>query len=240
MIGDLGRGQPVTPEIDRGVQRGGRLLLAGRDLRIAPRQHHKRRLALGERGAAVGARTHHAQLDAARQLQLHVPLFGGDRHRVIPVALVAPRSASGPVIEQRGTVHHDLNVAADTRRDPHQGTDRAGIGRRPPVVRPPRRVFGRAHRQEILDDHPPRRRLPRGFQHHRPRHIPPVLRNLGIAGTEPEQTSRPVQKRREHTRGIRAGQAQPLDRPIGRDQAALLTIRQQPILGNRRKIAHRA
>ena len=101
MIGDLGRAQPVAPEVDGGVQRAERLVLAARNVAAAPGQHHERRLALGERGAAVTAGAQHAERDAARQLQPHVPLFGADRHGVVSVARVAPRAAGGPVVEQR-------------------------------------------------------------------------------------------------------------------------------------------
>ena len=48
-----------------------------------------------------------------------------------------------------------------------------------------------------------------------------------------------VQERPEHTRGIGSGQAQPFDRPVRRDQAALLAIRQESIISNRRERAHR-
>ena len=50
---------------------------------------------------------------------------------------------------------------------------------------------------------------------------------------------RPVQQRPEHARGVRPGQAQPLDRPVRGDQAALLAVGQQPVRGYGRKCAHR-
>ena len=65
--------------------------------------------------------------------------------------------------------------------------------------------------------------------------MPAVLRRVGVAETEPERVGRPVQQRPEHTRRIRARQAQPLDRPVRRDQAALLTIGQEPVIGNPRR-----
>ena len=136
MVGDPRRAQPVAPEIDRGVQRAERLVLAGRDVSAAPGQGYERRLALGKRGAAITAGTDHAQGDAARELKLHIPFFRGDRHGVVPVALVVPSAADAPVIEQRGAVHHGLDPAADARRDPDQGADRAEIRGRPVIVRP--------------------------------------------------------------------------------------------------------
>ena len=139
--------------------------------------------------------------------------------------------------EQRDAVHHDLDPATDAGRDPDQGAGRAKIGRGTVVVRPPGPAFGRADRQEVLHDHPSRGGLPGGFQHHRPRDVPAMLRHLGIAGAEPEGASAPVQQRPEHARGVRAWQAQPLDGAVWRNQAALLAVGQEPILGNGRKRA---
>ncbi len=106
------------------------------------------------------------------------------------------------------------------------------------VVRPPRIVLRLADDQQVMHGHPSRGGLPRRLQHHRPRDVPPVLRDVGVARAEPERTSGPVQQRREHTRRVGAWQAQPLDRPVRCDQAILLTIRQQSVLGNGRKHAH--
>ena len=239
MVGDLGRAQPVAPEIDRRVQHGERLVLAGRNVAVSPGQRDEGRLALGERGAAVTAGTQHAERDAARQLQLHVPLRRGDLHRVITVAGVAPRAAGGPVVKLRAAVHDGLDPAADARRDPDQHADRTEISRSPVIIRPPPLVLDRADGQQVMHGHPPRRGLPGRLQHHRPRHVPAMLGHICVAGTEPEQAGGTVEERAEDTRGIGSRQAQPLHRPVRRDQAALLAIRQEPVIGNRREQAHR-
>ena len=100
-------------------------------------------------------------------------------------------------------------------------------------------VLDRADGQEVLHGHPSRAGLPGGLQHHRPRHVSALLRHLGVARAEPEQARRPVQERTEHARRVGTRQAQPLDRPVRGDQAALLAIGKQPVLGNGRKCAHR-
>jgi hypothetical protein len=100
-------------------------------------------------------------------------------------------------------------------------------------------VLDRADGQEVLHDHPPRGGLPGGFQHHRPRDVSALLWHLSAAGAEPERAGSPVEQRPEHAGGVGAGQAQPLDRPVRRDQAALLAIGQEPVCGNRRECAHR-
>ena len=239
VVRNLGRAQPVAPEIDGGVQGAERLVLAGWNLRVTPGQDHVGRLALGECGPAVAAGPEHAKPDAARELEFHLRVLRGGRHGVVPVALVGPGAAGSPVVEHRGTVLRDLSAAADACRDPDKSADRAGIRRGPVVLRAPRRVFDRADGQEVLHDQPPRRGLPGSFQHHRARDVPALLRHLRGGGAEPEVTGAPVQQRPEHARGVRAGQAQPLDGAVGRDQATLLAIGQQPVLGNRRKRAHR-
>jgi hypothetical protein len=222
VVRDVGCAQPAAPEVDGGIQGAEGLLLAGRDILVAPGQDHERRLALSEGGAAVAAGAEHTELDAARQFEPDVPLVRGDRHGFVPVALVAPRAGGGPVVEQRGTVHHDLDPAADAGRDPDQGADSAGVGRSPVVVRPARSARDRADGQEVLHRHPSRRGLPRRLQHHRPRQIPALLRDLGVRGAEPERPGGPVEQRPEHARGIRPRQAQPLDGAVWRNQAALL------------------
>jgi hypothetical protein len=125
--------------------------------------------------------------------------------------------AAVPVAEQRGTVHHDLDPAADALRDPDQGADSAGIGRGPVVVRPAPTARDRADGQEVLHGHPPRGGLPGGFQHHRPRQVPALLRDLGVGRAEPERPGGPVEQRPEHARGIGPRQAQPLHGAVRRN-----------------------
>ena len=211
MVGDLGRAQPVTPVIDRGLQGAERLVLVRRRPGISPGQGDERRLSLGEGRAAVTAGAQHAERDTARQAELRVPFRGDNRHRVVPLARIAPGAADGPVVEERPAVHHGLDLAADAGRDPHQRPDGAEISGGPMVVGPASLVRDRADGQEVLDDHPPRRGLPGCFQHHRPRHVPAVLRDVGGARTEPEHAGGPVEQRPEHTGGIGPRQAQPFD-----------------------------
>ena len=89
-----------------------------------------------------------------------------------------------------------------------------------------------------MDGHPSGRGLPGRFQHHRPRDIPAMLGHVGVAGAEPERARGPVQQRTEHTRRVGAGQAQPFERAVRRNQAALLAIGQESVIGNGRKRAH--
>ena len=198
----------LAAERDQGVQVGrGDIVL----VRVG---HRLRRAELGPWDAsAARAGLHPSLLVVAAERQIAV--FRGDRHDVIPVALVAPGAAGGPVVEQRGAVHPDLGASAEALRDPDQGTDGAGVGRGPSVVRPPRRVLDWADGQEVLHGHPSGGSLPGGLQHHRPRQVPALLRHLRGGGAEPEQPGRPVEQCREHARGIGAGQAQLLDRPSG-------------------------
>jgi hypothetical protein len=239
MVGNVGHAQPVAPEVDGSVQRLDGLLQAGRGLRVPPGQDHECRLALAERGPAVATGTKHAELDAARQVKPDIPFVRGNRHGGVLVTVVVPRAASGPVVEQRNAVRHDLDPATDAGRDPDQRADSAEIGRSPVVIHPPGLPFGRADGQEVLHDHPSRGGLPGGLQHHRPRDVPAMLWHLGVARTDPEGASGTVQQRPEHARRVGARQAQPLDGAVGRYQAALLTVGQEPVLGNRRKRAHR-
>src|ERR1700683_1778643 len=176
----------------------------------APGKGDEGRRALCERRAAITAGTQDAERDATGQLEPHVSLFGGDRHGVLAVALVTPRTTGGPVIELRAAIHDGLDPAADARRDADESADRAELGRGPVVIRPSPLALDRADGQEVMDGHPSGRRLPGRFQHPRPRGVSAMLWHVGVAGAEPERTRGPVEERPEHTRRVGAGGAQPI------------------------------
>ena len=198
-----------------------------------------RRLAVGQRGAAVAADAEHPEPDVPGQIEPEVALFRGGRHRRIPLTPVAPGPAGGPVAKQRGAVHHHLDLAADTGGGPQQHTGGAEVGRRPAVVRAAVTDVGPAHHQQVMNDQPAGRCMPGRLEHHGARDVPAVMRHLGTGWTEPELPRGPVQQRPEHTRRVGPGQAQPLDRAVRRDQAALLAVGQEGIVRNERKSAHR-
>jgi hypothetical protein len=59
---------------------------------------------------------------------------------------------------------------------------------------------GLVRRQQVLDDRPPRRGLPRRLHRHRPGHVPAVLRNVGAAGTGPELPPIPLRPKAAYSK----------------------------------------
>ena len=92
----------------------------------------------------------------------------------------------------------------------------------------------RPHHQAVAHDDPSAAGVPARLQHHRARQIAPVGRDGDVFGTKPEPAGVAVQNRAEHARPVHPGQAHPLDRPAGRDQSGHLTVRQEPVVGDRR------
>ena len=234
MVRDLGRAQPVAPEIDRGVQRAERLVQASRNVAAPPGQRDEGRLALGERRTRnSGHSSRQREVPPPRGVYLPPPGQWSLRRSRPTYNSMCRRS---PRIELRATprrstrplMHVAIRTSAPRRRNQPE----------PGEVRSLSLVLDRADGPEILDGHPSRRRLPGRFQHHRPRHVPAVLRNAGIAGTEPEHPA--VRSRRApKTLGEsgRGRHSHSTARPVRPGSSARSS--QEPVIGNRRERAHR-
>jgi hypothetical protein len=53
--------------------------------------------------------------------------------------------------------------------------------------------------------------------------------------TEPERPGLPVEQAAEHARRVEGGDAEPVDRAVGRDQRARVAVGQEAVLGDRRE-----
>ena len=186
MIRDLRRAQPGAPELDGLVQCGGCFLHGRRKGVFPPGKGDEGRFSGRDRSAPVTAGPQHAQRDSTGNTELQGSFGRGGPHGVVPVAAVGPRAARGAVIEERGAIHEHLDPAAGTGGQPEQNSGGPGISGRPMIIGPPLLARGRAHDQEVVNGQPSRRGLPRRLQHHRPRHVPAVLRHLGVGRAEPE------------------------------------------------------
>ncbi len=238
MIGYLGRAQPVAPVSDGRFPRGSGLVPVSWHLAGAPGQRDIRGLASGQLGATVAPGLEHPKPDIAGNIEPKAAVLRGDRHRLVALVPVAPSTLRGPVIKEGRTVDHHLDLAAETRRSPQQHASRAEIGRCPVVVRAAVMDVSLTHHQQVMDNEPPGRSLPGRLQDHRSRDVGALIRHLLVRRAEPELAGSPVQQRPEHTRRVRAGKAQPLNRAVGRDQAALLAIREERVVLDRRKLSH--
>ena len=204
-----------------------------------PRQGDEARLTLIEGGPDVGAGTDFAELEAGVQAEGHVPIGLAHRHRVVAVSVVTPGAWCGPVVEHRQAHRHDVNLprnaggSAQDRPDPGADPGNALVASTPPLV------AYRPDDEHVVDYQPPRRGVPCRLQHHRPRYVPAMVGHKGVERAKPEAPGVPVQERTEHARRVWPGQAEPLDRTVRCHQAVVLTVRQEPVVRDRRKGTHR-
>ena len=192
-----------------------------------------------EGGPDVAAGTNFAELKAGVQPEGHVPIGLAHRHRVVAVPVVAPGAWCGPVAEHRQARRHDVDLPRDAGGSAQDRPDPGADPGDPLVASTPPLVAYRPDDEHVVDDQPPRRSMPRRLQHHRPRYIPAMVGHMGTERAKPEAPRVPVQQRAEHTRRVRPGQAEPLDRTVRRHQTVVLAIRQEPVVRDRRKGTHR-
>ena len=91
------------------------------------------------------------------------------------------------------------------------------------------------HGQRVTHDDPAARSVPRGHEHVRPGLVVPVGRNREPVRTQPEAAGLPVEQAPEHARRVEARNAQPVDRPVGRDQRSGVAVRQEGVIRDRRE-----
>ena len=128
MVGDLGRAEPVTPELLGPPQLLERLVVGARH-RSAPGQRDPRRLTLLERGPGVHTGAQRAEPQAAGHPQREVAALDGDI--VVPGLVVRPGRHRAAVVEHRQAVGLHLDATADARRDPQERSLRGRVARAP-------------------------------------------------------------------------------------------------------------
>src|SRR5438046_1800333 len=89
--------------------------------------------------------------------------------------------------------------------------------------------------QRVANDHPPRLRLPGGFQDECPWQVSAPRRDADLGGTEPEAASRAVEHCPEHARTVGPWKAHPLHVPAGGNEGHRLPVRKERVLGDRRE-----
>ena len=88
-------------------------------------------------------------------------------------------------------------------------------------------AFPWAHGQRVADQQPPAGRLPRRREDVRPRLVDPRRRVVDPERPEPEVASLTVEQGAEDAGRVEARDAQPVDRPIRRDQGTGVAVRQK-------------
>ena len=159
-------------------------------------------------------------------------------YRAVPVAVVGPLTGRGAVVEQRDAGRVDLHPAGDALCRAEKDPGRRRVGRRPPVPRTPRPAGHLAHDQEIVHHEPTGGSVPGGLDHHGAGNVPTVMGNGRVGGSKPERTGAPIEQGPEDAGRVRSGQAQPLDRSVRGDEAIVLAVGKEGVLGDRGKITH--
>src|ERR1700682_1028064 len=107
------------------------------------------------------------------------------------------------------------------------------VGRRPRVgPRPALAVVPGSNAKRVADDEPAGPRPPRRLQDQRARQVAPAGRHLNPRRTQPEASGAAVERGSEHARGVRSGQAPPLDTAARSDQAVDLAVGEERMLGD--------
>ncbi len=237
MVGECPGRQPVPPVTHGRGDVLFHLVLGGRG-GIAPRQRNEGRFTFGQAGPAVAAGPRETEPEAADHRQRRLAVRRLDGEGAVAVTAVVPLTDGCAIVEQRYAIGDDLDVAGGAGRRTQEDTDSRRIRGCPPVPGAPGAVIHLADDHEIPHDEPARRGMPGRLDHHRAGYVAAVMRNDGVRRSEAERTGRAVEQRPEHTRRVGTGQAEPFHGSVGRDQTAVLAIRKEGILGDRRKRAH--
>ena len=152
---------------------------------------------------------------------------------VLPVQ--RPLGGHAPVVEHGLADQLHLHMAVDALDGAHEHVLGVVVGRRPGVRGDLVGMVARPHGQRVANDRPAARHLP-GRDHH-------VGAGLVGAGgrmvdaerAEPEHARLAVEQAAEDTGRVEARHAQPVDRPVRRDQRAGVAVGDERVVGDRRE-----
>jgi hypothetical protein len=238
MVGEVAAVQPVLPVVGRpGHAVKGLVDVLGRGV-LRPRQRAEHDLALLHQVPGGRPRPLEAEHQVGRERELHTAVGAGGAALVVVVAGIAPGRGIPPVVELRLAVEQQLGLTVDATHRAQQhvvgvvvgGGAAVGVGT---VVL----VVPVADQQHVADDHPALPGAPAGLQDHRPRQVAPGGRHRHPVGTQAKRAGVAVEHRPEDRRRIHPRQAHPLHRAAGSHQRDRLTVRQEGVLGDRRKRA---
>ena len=161
--------------------------------------------------------------------------------RVGGVGAVALGVGEGPggldpaVVEGRLADQLDLDRALEALHGAHEQVVGVVVRRRPGVRGHRVRPAARSHHQRVVHHDPPARRVPGGHQDVGARDVGPRRRHVDAVRPEPERARAPVEDVAEDAGRVEGGQAEPVDRAVGGDQGAGMAVREEPVVGDRRK-----
>ena len=165
-----------------------------------------------------------------------------DRHvgpgRVGGAAVVAdhlPFGGNPAVVEVRLADQLHLDLALEAERGADQQMLPVLVGWRPGVGRDPILAAGRAHGQRVADQDPTRLGVPGGGQGVGPGLVVARDRVVDPERRETKGARLAVEQGAEDARRVEARHAEPVDRAVGSDEGAGVTVGEERVLGDRRE-----
>ena len=234
MVGDPGAAEPGSPEADGRVDPLDGLVRRLRCVQIRiPRERAERPLARAE----DVPRPDPVLLDPEREVGVQAEaLVRAGRLGAVPIVVQQrPGGRLAPVVERRLADELDLDVALEAFDRANEHVIGVVVGGRTRVRRDRVLVAARPHRQRVAHDDPAVGRLPRRLEHVRPRLVDDRSRVVDPERRHAEEAGLAVEQAAEDARRVEARDAQPVDRPVGRDQRAGVAVRQERVLRDRRE-----
>ncbi len=239
MVGEVADVDPLPPALAGLPHLVGGLVIGLRHRVFRPAQRDEDVVAFLHPGAGprLAALQPDAQVGGQPQRRMRVGILAGPCDRLaVGLRRVLPAGADAVVVERRLAVHHQLDRAAHTAHRAQQDVLGVPVHRRAAMgARPRLDVVPRAHHQRVADDHPAGVGLPGGLQDQAARQVAARGGHGHPVGPQPEVPGAAVQDRAEHARRVRPRHAQPLHRAGGRDQAGVLTVGEERVVGDRRE-----
>ena len=204
---------------------------------LGPRQRHEDVVTLLESGARTGltALESDPQVGGQHESRMGVGIDAGPRDRLaVGAGGVLPCRVDAAVVEGGLAGHRQLDGAAHTAHGAQQQVFGIPVHRGASVGSGPGLdVMPGTHHQRVPHHQPAGRRLPGGLHDQAARQIATGGRNRDAVGPEPEVPGTAVQDRPEHAGGIRPRHAHPFHRSRGRNQAGVLAVGQERVVGDR-------
>ena len=187
--------------------------------RVAHAPARPRSRARGRSGSRIG-------LSAAAVASAVSPAFSDER----------PGRRLSPVVEDRLAHELDLDGPLQALDRPHEQVFRVVVSRWPGVRGDLVLMVARPHRQGVAHHESARRCLPRCHEHVRPGLVPPGCWVTDPERAESELSTASRSRRLPKTLGsVKRRNAEPVDRPVRRDERAGVAVRQERVVGDRGK-----
>ncbi len=146
-----------------------------------------------------------------------------------------PLGRRATVVEDRLADELDLDGALGALDRANEHVVAVVVGGRPSVRRDLVLVVARPHRQRVANHDPASRRLPRRHQHVRACLVRTRGGMVDPERRQPEEAGLAVQQAAEDAGRVEGRDAQPIDRSVRGDERARVAVREEGVVGDRRK-----